>query len=113
MIVPADGCAEAPGSGRLSRVWPAVAPSVAEARTAVSAFAEAAGATADALAAVSLAVSEAVTNAVLHAYLDHDSPARSRSAPAARPRRSSSRWRTRAAACSRARTAPGSVWACR
>ena len=74
MIVPADGCAEAPGPGRLSRVWPAVAPSVAEARTAVSAFAEAAGATADALAAVSLAVSEAVTNAVLHAYLDHDQP---------------------------------------
>jgi serine/threonine-protein kinase RsbW/stage II sporulation protein AB (anti-sigma F factor) len=74
MIVPADGCADATGPVRLSRVWPAVAPSVAEARTAVSAFAEAAGATADALAAVSLAVSEAVTNAVLHAYLDHDQP---------------------------------------
>jgi serine/threonine-protein kinase RsbW len=47
---------------------------VAEARTAVSAFAQAAGATADALAAVSLAVSEAVTNAVLHAYLDRETP---------------------------------------
>ena len=73
-IVPADGCAEAPGPGHLSCVWPAVAASVAEARTAVSAFAEAAGATADALAAVSLAVSEAVTNAVLHAYLDRETP---------------------------------------
>jgi len=72
--MPANGCAEAHGAGRLSRVWPAVAASVAEARNAVTAFAEAAGATGDALAAVSLAVSEAVTNAVLHAYLDHDEP---------------------------------------
>jgi anti-sigma regulatory factor (Ser/Thr protein kinase) len=51
-----------------------VAASVAEARTAVTAFAKSAGATADALAAVSLAVSEAVTNAVLHAYLDRETP---------------------------------------
>jgi anti-sigma regulatory factor (Ser/Thr protein kinase) len=51
-----------------------VAASVAEARAAVTAFAQSAGATADALAAVSLAVSEAVTNAVLHAYLDRDTP---------------------------------------
>lgn len=72
--MPANGCAETHGSGRLSRVWPAVAGSVSEARNAVTAFAEAAGATGDALAAVSLAVSEAVTNAVLHAYLDHDHP---------------------------------------
>src|SRR3954468_4062605 len=71
--MPANGCAETHG-GRLSRVCPAVAASVAEARNAVTAFAEAAGATGDALAAVSLAVSEAVTNAVLHAYLDHDEP---------------------------------------
>src|SRR4051812_6080223 len=70
----ANGCTEKHGAGRLSRVWPAVAASVAEARNAVTAFAEAAGATGDALAAVSLAVSEAVTNAVLHAYLDHDEP---------------------------------------
>lgn len=70
----ANGCAETHGSGRLSRVWPAVAASVAEARNAVTSFAEAAGATGDALAAVSLAVSEAVTNAVLHAYLDHPEP---------------------------------------
>jgi anti-sigma regulatory factor (Ser/Thr protein kinase) len=74
LIVPADGFAEATGPGRLSCAWPAVAASVAEARSAVSAFAEAAGATADALAAVSLAVSEAVTNAVLHAYLDREVP---------------------------------------
>ena len=73
-MLPADGSVEAAGEGRLSCVWPAVAGSVAEARSAVSAFAEAAGATADALAAVSLAVSEAVTNAVLHAYLDRDQP---------------------------------------
>ena len=71
------------------------------------------GATADALAAVSLAVSEAVTNAVLHAYLDRESPARSRCAPAARRRRSSWRWPTRAAGCSRAPTAPGSASGCR
>ena len=51
-----------------------MAASVAEARAAVTAFAQSAGATADALAAVSLAVSEAVTNAVLHAYLDRDTP---------------------------------------
>jgi len=70
----ANGFTEKHGAGRLSRVWPAVAASVAEARNAVTAFAEAAGATGDALAAVSLAVSEAVTNAVLHAYLDHDEP---------------------------------------
>jgi serine/threonine-protein kinase RsbW/stage II sporulation protein AB (anti-sigma F factor) len=74
LILPADGSAEATGPGPLSSVWPAVAATVAEARNAVSAFAEAAGATADALAAVSLAVSEAVTNAVLHAYLDRDTP---------------------------------------
>ena len=74
LILPADGSAEATDPGRLSCVWPAVAASVAEARTAVGAFAESAGATADALAAVSLAVSEAVTNAVLHAYLDRDVP---------------------------------------
>jgi anti-sigma regulatory factor (Ser/Thr protein kinase) len=73
-IVPADGCAEVPGPGHLTCVWPAVAASVAEARSAVSSFAESAGATADALAAVSLAVSEAVTNAVLHAYLDREKP---------------------------------------
>src|SRR3954454_21369857 len=72
--MPVDGCAETHGAGRLSRVWPAVAASVAEARNAVTAFAEGVGASGDALAAVSLAVSEAVTNAVLHAYLDHDEP---------------------------------------
>ena len=72
--VPADGCRGGARVRNLSCVWPAVAASVAEARTAVSAFAEAAGATADALAAVSLAVSEAVTNAVLHAYLDRETP---------------------------------------
>ena len=76
LIVPADGCVESTGPGQLSCVWPAVAASVAEARNAVSAFAESAGATDDALAAVSLAVSEAVTNAVLHAYLDRDEPGR-------------------------------------
>src|SRR3954468_4112103 len=70
----ANGFTEKHGAGRLSRVWPAVAASVAEARAAVSAFAAAAGATGDALAAVSLAVSEAVTTAVLHAYLDRDEP---------------------------------------
>jgi anti-sigma regulatory factor (Ser/Thr protein kinase) len=74
LIVPADGCVESAGPGRLSCEWPAVPASVAEARNAVHAFAEAAGATGDALAAVSLAVSEAVTNAVLHAYLDRDEP---------------------------------------
>ena len=74
LIVPADGDAQAPGSDGLSCAWPAVAASVAEARNAVSAFAQSAGATDDALAAVSLAVSEAVTNAVLHAYLDRDQP---------------------------------------
>jgi anti-sigma regulatory factor (Ser/Thr protein kinase) len=74
LIVPADGCVESAGSDRMSCVWPAVAASVAEARNAVSAFAQTAGATGDALAAVSLAVSEAVTNAVLHAYLDRDEP---------------------------------------
>ena len=73
-IVPADGGVHPSGAKPLSRVWPAVAASVSEARNAVSAFAEAAGATSDALAAVSLAVSEAVTNAVLHAYLDRDQP---------------------------------------
>jgi anti-sigma regulatory factor (Ser/Thr protein kinase) len=72
--LPTNGCTESRGAGRLTKVWPAVAASVAEARTAVTAFAQAAGATADALAAVSLAVSEAVTNAVLHAYLDRDAP---------------------------------------
>ena len=51
-----------------------MAASVAEARSAVTEFAQSAGATADALAAVSLAVSEAVTNAVLHAYLDRETP---------------------------------------
>ena len=61
-------------AARLSQAWPAVAASVSEARTAVTAFAQSAGATADALAAVSLAVSEAVTNAVLHAYLDRETP---------------------------------------
>ena len=77
---------ESRSTGRLSKVWPAVAASVAEARTAVSAFAQAAGATADALAAVSLAVSEAVTNAVLHAYLDRDDARHRRGARgAARP----------------------------
>jgi anti-sigma regulatory factor (Ser/Thr protein kinase) len=69
-----NGCTERRGAGRLLQAWPAVAPSVAEARTAVTAFAKSAGATADALAAVSLAVSEAVTNAVLHAYLDRETP---------------------------------------
>ena len=72
--MPANGYAEAHGTGHLARVWPAVAASVSEARNAVTAFAQAAGATGDALAAVSLAVSEAVTNAVLHAYLDRDEP---------------------------------------
>src|SRR3954447_23303017 len=70
----ANGFTEKHGAGRLSRVWPAVAASVAEARNAVTAFAESAGATGDALAAVSLAVSEAGTNAVLHPYLDRDEP---------------------------------------
>jgi len=74
VTTPPNGSAERRGAGRLSRAWPAVAASVAEARAAVTAFAQSAGATADALAAVSLAVSEAVTNAVLHAYLDHDKP---------------------------------------
>jgi anti-sigma regulatory factor (Ser/Thr protein kinase) len=74
LIVPADGSLESAGPARLSCVWPAVAASVGEARSAVSAFAAAAGATGDAVAAVSLAVSEAVTNAVLHAYLDRDEP---------------------------------------
>ena len=69
-----NGCTESRSAGRLAEVWPAVAASVAEARGAVTAFAQSAGATADALAAVSLAVSEAVTNAVLHAYLDRDTP---------------------------------------
>src|SRR3954454_24922955 len=72
--MPANGCAETHGAGRLSRVWPAVAASVAEARNAVTAFAESVGATGDALGAVSLAVSETVTNAVLHAYLDREEP---------------------------------------
>src|SRR3954447_10376680 len=70
----ANGFTEKHGAGRLSRVWPAVAASVSEARNAVTAFAEAAGATGDALAAVSLAVSGAVTTAFLHASLDHDEP---------------------------------------
>jgi anti-sigma regulatory factor (Ser/Thr protein kinase) len=74
LIVPADGGVESAEPGGLSAEWPAVAASVAEARAAVSAFAEAAGANRDALAAVSLAVSEAVTNAVLHAYLDREEP---------------------------------------
>ena len=78
MTTPPNDCAEPRGAGRLSRAWPAVAASVAEARAAVTAFAQSAGATADALAAVSLAVSEAVTNAVLHAYLDHDKPGTAR-----------------------------------
>ena len=69
-----NGCTESRSTGRLAKVWPAVAASVAEARAAVTDFAQSAGATADALAAVSLAVSEAVTNAVLHAYLDRDTP---------------------------------------
>src|SRR3954449_2556280 len=72
--MPANGCAEANSADHLSREWPAVAGSVSEARSAVTAFAEGVGASGDALAAVSLAVSEAVTNAVLHAYLDHDEP---------------------------------------
>lgn len=72
--MPTNGATENRGAGRLSRVWPAVAASVSEARVAVTEFAQAAGASADALAAVSLAVSEAVTNAVLHAYLDHETP---------------------------------------
>lgn len=63
-----------PDARPLACAWPAVAASVAEARSAVGAFAESAGATPHALAAVSLAVSEAVTNAVLHAYLDRDEP---------------------------------------
>ena len=71
--LPTNGT-ESRGARKLSKVWPAVAASVAEARTAVTAFAQSAGATADALAAVSLAVSEAVTNAVLHAYLDDERP---------------------------------------
>ena len=74
LIVPADGCVESAGPGRMSAEWPAIPASVAEARAAVSAFAEAAGANGDALAAVSLAVSEAVTNAVLHAYVDREEP---------------------------------------
>jgi len=72
--LPTNGSTESRSTGRLSKAWPAVAASVAEARTAVTAFAQSSGATADALAAVSLAVSEAVTNAVLHAYLDRDTP---------------------------------------
>ena len=68
--MPRNGCTESRGTGRLSKVWPAVAASVAEARAAVTTFAQSAGATADALAAVSLAV----TNAVLHAYLDRETP---------------------------------------
>src|SRR3954470_24292538 len=70
--MPANGCAETHGAGRLSRVWPAVAASVAEARNAVTAFAESVGATGDALAAVSRAASEAVASAVLQAYRDPD-----------------------------------------
>jgi serine/threonine-protein kinase RsbW len=72
--VTGNGFTESRSAGRLAKVWPAVAASVAEARAAVTAFAQSAGATADALAAVSLAVSEAVTNAVLHAYLDRETP---------------------------------------
>jgi serine/threonine-protein kinase RsbW/stage II sporulation protein AB (anti-sigma F factor) len=72
--LPTNGCTESRGTSRLSKAWPAVAASVAEARSTVAEFAQAAGATADALAAVSLAVSEAVTNAVLHAYLDRETP---------------------------------------
>src|SRR3954452_25474873 len=74
----ANGFTEKHGAGRLSRVWPAVGASVAEAHNAVTAFAEAAGATGDALAAVSLAVSAAVTHALLHASLAHDEPAPAR-----------------------------------
>jgi anti-sigma regulatory factor (Ser/Thr protein kinase) len=73
-ILPTNGCTESRSTRRLAQAWPAVAASVAEARAAVTEFAQAAGATADALAAVSLAVSEAVTNAVLHAYLDRETP---------------------------------------
>jgi serine/threonine-protein kinase RsbW/stage II sporulation protein AB (anti-sigma F factor) len=74
LIVHLDGSVGSAGPERLSCAWPAVPASVAEARSAVSAFAAASGATSDALAAVSLAVSEAVTNAVLHAYLDREEP---------------------------------------
>src|SRR4051795_3014534 len=79
----ANGCTEKHGAGRLSRVWPAVAASVAEARNAVTAFAEAAGATGDALAAVSLAVSEAGTNAVPHPHLPPAQPPGAGAAPTA------------------------------
>ena len=113
--LPTNGCDREPQYAAVSpSVWPAVAASVAEARTAVTAFAESAGATADALAAVSLAVSEAVTNAVLHAYLDRETPGtvevRARVRGRAGRRR---RWPTRAAGCCRAPTAPASASGCR
>jgi serine/threonine-protein kinase RsbW/stage II sporulation protein AB (anti-sigma F factor) len=56
--------------GQLSLAWQAIPKSVAEARRAVSEFAQREGAGTATLAAVRVAVSEAVTNAVQHAYLD-------------------------------------------
>jgi anti-sigma regulatory factor (Ser/Thr protein kinase) len=56
--------------GQLSLAWQAIPKSVAEARRAVSEFAQREGVDTATLAAVRVAVSEAVTNAVQHAYLD-------------------------------------------
>ena len=58
----------------LTRSWPAVPASVAEARAAVAGFAARAGADESELGAVKLAVSEAVSNVVIHAYVDRDGP---------------------------------------
>lgn len=51
-----------------SETYPAVPDSVAEARNALTSFAEEAGADLEELEAIRLATSEAVTNAVMHAY---------------------------------------------
>src|SRR5437588_4729718 len=59
MLVPGD---------TLSQSYPALAESVAEARNALTAFAEEAGVDQERIDAIRLAASEAVTNAVLHAY---------------------------------------------
>ncbi len=56
------------GSERLAVSYPALAESVAQARSAAGAFAAAAGASSRQLEDIRLLVSEAVTNAVQHAY---------------------------------------------
>lgn len=52
--------------------WPALPESVAQARSAVTAFAEEAGLPAAVVQNLKVAVSEAATNVVLHAYVDRD-----------------------------------------